>query len=301
MALNAFFRSVDGELALLTPSYPARRLEHPAFEPYPTIDSLLAATEPRVEGKKRYFRPESAAILCALLDRYQQTKGRLWGALLVRAFRPMMRHLARRLLGGTADDRESSLLVSFHAATLRVDPRRDPARIAMYVAQETRRGVFRELRRERDWREVGFGRDPDRCVDPATLERPERDDVGLLRRLPRGTTGATLAALGHEGPLSRLVRRHYASLSPKEQARVYRRLQQRRRRHRQQKCIRETPSRSALRSLPTSEVATTRTGTPTMNTTHHTQMYPESAPAGRFPSLPDPAIAVAMQSPRGAR
>jgi hypothetical protein len=40
-----------------------------------------------------------------------------------------------------------------------------------------------------------------------------------------------METLHHRGALWALVRRHYGSVSEKEQTRVYRRLQQRRRRH----------------------------------------------------------------------
>ena len=157
MALKEFFAALPAELALLAPRYDARRLEHPALASYRSIDALFAETEPKKQGKKKVVSPEGSAILVALVDLHAKTRDRLWGALLLRAFRPMLLNVARHLRGGSRDDRDALLLMSFHEALLRVDPLKDPARIAMYVRQETRRRVFRALGGELEWQDVGFG------------------------------------------------------------------------------------------------------------------------------------------------
>jgi hypothetical protein len=231
MLLNEFFDSLTRELRLLAPRYEARRFEHPTLASYPSIDSLLAETEPRKEGKKQVVSPEGSAILCALLDLHRRTRDRLWGAVLLRAFQPMMLAVGKKLIGGTRDERDAVLLASFHDAILRVDPARDPLRIAMYVRQETRRGVFRELRKELDWESIGFGEEADLCSDAVSFEPPP-----CLRGAGSGglsglATRALMSTVRSHGALWELVRQHYGSLSPKEQARVYRRLRQRRRRH----------------------------------------------------------------------
>jgi hypothetical protein len=231
MLLNKFFDSLTGELLLLEPRYQIRRFEHPVLASHPSIDSLLAETEPRKEGKKQVVSSEGAAILCALLDLHRRTRDRLWGAVLLRAFQPMLLAAGKKLVGGSRDDRASLLLASFHDATLRVDPARDPVRIAMYIRQETRRGVFRELRKELDWEGVGFGEEADLCADAASFELPpclrDASSGGLSGR----ARCALMSTMCRRGALWNLVRQHYASRSPKEQAKIYRRLRQRRRRH----------------------------------------------------------------------
>jgi uncharacterized protein with WD repeat len=141
----------------------------------------------------------------------------------------MMLGVGKKLVGGSRDDRASLLLASFHDATLRVDPTRDPVRIAMYVRQETRRGVFRELRKELDWERVGFGEDADQCSDAVSFEPPPCLKSASSESLPGRANGA-LMTTHCRGALWILVRKRHASLSPKEQAKIYRRLQKRRRR-----------------------------------------------------------------------
>jgi len=172
MHLNEFFESLTGELLLLGPRYQARRFEHPLLTSYPSIESVLAETEPRKEGKKQVVSPEGAAILCTLVDLHRRTRDRLWGTVLLRAFQPMLLAVGRKLVGGSPEERAALLLASFQEAVLRVDPLRDPLRIAMYVRQETRRGVFRELRKELDWEGVGFGEEADQCSDAVSFEPP---------------------------------------------------------------------------------------------------------------------------------
>ncbi len=231
MLLSEFFESLTGELALLGARYEARHFEQPRLASYPSIASLLVETVPRTEGKKQVVSPEGAAILCVLVDLNRRTRDRLWGTVLLRAFQPMLLAVAKKLRGGPRDERDALLLSSFHGALLRVDPFRDPLRIAMYIRQETRRRVFRELGKELDWEGVGFGVEADLCPDPALLDPPSLRESLEARGLRKRASGALVGTAGERGALWVLVRGHYASSSPKEQARIYRRLRQRRRRH----------------------------------------------------------------------
>jgi hypothetical protein len=233
MRLNTF-RALSRELAFLSPRYDAQRFEHPVLASYASLDALFAETEPKKQGKKKVVSPEGSAILVALVELHARTRDRLWGALLLRAFQPMLERVARRLLGGSRDDREASLLISFHEALLRVDPQKDPLRIAMYVRQETRRRVFRELGDELEWQDVGSsGEDVDLCVDPSSPPEPSL----LSRRwkaskaLCKGGAPPGLLDTAHDrGALWSLVRQEHGHLPAKEQARIYRRLQKRRHR-----------------------------------------------------------------------
>jgi hypothetical protein len=232
MPLKEFFAALSGELALVAPRYDARRLEHPVLASYGSIDELFAETEPKKQGKKTVVSPEGSAILVTLVDLHARTRDRLWGALLLRAFRRMLLNVARRLRGGSRDDRDALLLMSFHEALLRVDPLRDPARITMYVRQETRRRVFRALGDELEWQDIGFGTDADLCADPKSPPEPSL----LSRRwkaskaVCKGAPHNLLDTAEDRGALSCLVRKNHGSLPAKEQARIYRRLQKRRHR-----------------------------------------------------------------------
>jgi hypothetical protein len=232
MPLKAFFAALSDELALLAPRYDTQRLEHPILASYGSIDALFAETEPKMQGKKKVVSPEGSAVLVALVELHAKTRDRLWGALLLRAFQPMLMNVARHLRGGSRDDRDSLLLMSFHEALLRVDPLRDPARIAMYVRQETRRRVFRALGDELEWQDVGFGTDADLCADPQSPPEPSL----LSRRwkaskaVCKGAPPSLLDTAQDRGALWSLVRKEHAELPAKEQARIYRRLQKRRHR-----------------------------------------------------------------------
>jgi hypothetical protein len=231
MPLKAFFAALSGEFALVAPRYDAQRLEHPVLASYGSLDALFAETEPKKQGKKTVVSPEGSAILVALVELHAKTRDRLWGALLLRAFRPMLLNVARRLRGGSRDDRDALLLMSFHEALLRVDPLRDPLRIAMYVRQETRRRVFRALGDELEWQDVGFGTDADLCADPKSHElsllgRRWRTTKAVFQGAPQGF----LDTAQDRGALSCLVRKNHGSLPAKEQVRIYRRLQKRRHR-----------------------------------------------------------------------
>jgi hypothetical protein len=147
----------------------------------------------------------------------------------------MMLAVGSKLVGASRDDRASLLLVSFQEAVLRVDPLRDPLRIAMYVRQETRRGVFRELRKELDWEQMGFGEEADECSDAVSFEPPPCLRSARSDGLPGRAAGALMGTMHRRGALWNLVRHHYASLSPKEQVRIYRRWQKRRRRRREER------------------------------------------------------------------
>jgi hypothetical protein len=232
MVLSAFFGTLTAELALVAPRYDAQRLEHPVLASYRSLDALFAETEPKKQGKKTVVSPEGSAILVALVDLHAKSRDRLWGALLLRAFRPMLLNVARRLRGGSRDDRDALLLMSFHEALLRIDPLKDPARIAMYVRQETRRRVFRALGDELEWQDVGFGTEADLCADPKSPPEPSL----LSRRWKaskavfKGASPSLLDTAQDRGALWTFVRKEHGSLPAKEQARLYRRLQKRRHR-----------------------------------------------------------------------
>jgi hypothetical protein len=136
----------------------------------------------------------------------------------------MLKHVFKKLCGADREERLALLLTSFQEAIRRVDPCRDPVRIAMYVRQTTRRNVFAALGDQRDWEEVGFGVDPDETQDERAEARTtaaerlrEMPDLELLRT--RAEHGALWEWVQREVPGTR-----------KDQLRAYQRLRQRRHR-----------------------------------------------------------------------
>jgi hypothetical protein len=290
MSRNTVLRALSRELAFLGPRYDARRLDHPVLATYDSLDALFAATEPKQQGKKKVVSPEGSAVLVALVELHGRTRDRLWGALLLRAFEPMLLRVARHLKGGSRADRDATLLMSFHEALLRVDTRKDPLRIAMYVRQETRRRVFRALGGELEWQDVEFGDeadDVDDSVDPTPPPEPSLLDRRwkASKAVLKGAPPSLLATTEDRGALWTLVRKEHGHLPAKEQARIYRRLQKRRHRvvgrlrdrllaerrpateeatstvRSEETCLRTTPSGSSVLSMdlhnPTTPVAVT--------------------------------------------
>lgn len=232
MALTEFFACVSSELAFVGPRYTARRFDHAALAPYPTIPSLLAETAPIRVDKKWRVTPEGSRILCALIELHQRTpRDRLWVAILLRAFEAMLKATARKLKGGSRDDQTCLLLACFNRALVRVDPEHDPERIAMYVRHRTRRALFRALKKELEWDDISSGIDVEHCADPTWLRHPLLEGTWAGPRSLDDAPNETLASTReHRGALWALVRQRYGSLPEKEQMRAYRRLQ--RRRHR---------------------------------------------------------------------
>ena len=205
---KSVFHGLARELDLLAPTYAklhlALHLAHPALSPYPTLSSLL---ERVTQGPRDNALKE---LLAGLIAIRQSTPHRLWVAILLRAFRPMLAKLWKTLFGSDCEERLALLLTSFQEALLEIKPLRDPVRIAMYVRQATRRRAIVALKREVCWADDGFGEDVDDVIDPG---RPPPEDSLALRKL--------LA----KGALSSHVRESHPSLPRDEQARLCRRLE----------------------------------------------------------------------------
>jgi hypothetical protein len=198
---QTLFHGLARELDLLTATYAKLHAAHPALTPYPTLPILLErlTTGPRDDTKKE--------LLAALIVIRQSSPHRLWVAILLRAFRPMLAKLWKKLFGSHYEERLALLIFSFQEAIRRLDARRDPVRIGMYVRQATRRKVIELLTEEIQWGEVGFGEDADEIEsgqDPPPTERVR----SVEKLLGRG------ALLAH-------VRRRHPALPADEQARIY--------------------------------------------------------------------------------
>ncbi len=195
------------ELALLAPTYARLRAEHPALAPYPTLPSLLArvTTGPHDDAK--------CALIASLVAIRQSSPHRLWVAILMRAFWPMLAKLWKELFGSDMQERLALLVLAFQGALEHVDPIRDPVRIGMYIRQGTRRRAIVALAKEAQWFDVGFGVDADEVADNR-MERAAKDQ-GRLR---------AAHAMLEAGTLFAHVRSVYTDLSLEEQTRVYQKL-----------------------------------------------------------------------------
>jgi hypothetical protein len=230
MVLKDFRAALTAELTLLSRRYDQRRLEHPALAPY-TMAALFDEAKARKVGKTWVHSPEGDAIRCALVELYQRTHDRLWVALVLRVFSPMLCGIARKLRGGSTEERECLLLMCFHCAIDRVDPHKDPSRLSLCVYQKTRRPLFRALKKEIDWEEV-YADVTEDTPDPATLEPPVVTTEREAARIQgEATRQFLLESVAHRGALWQLVREKHGDRPHAEQVRIYQRLKQRRRRH----------------------------------------------------------------------
>jgi hypothetical protein len=219
----AILRQLPREFALLARSYRTRRAWHPAFADYPTLESL-------VEVLTRYVpetRTERLALIRVLIVLHRESGDRLWTALLLRVFRPMLNRTREKLVGATAEELDAALITAFLEALRVVDTNQDPVWLPKHVRWRTRKLVFRALKAETDWESVGFGEDHEVVPDPCTEE--ELFLIGVWLRDEKADTESIelVRALEH-GTLSALVQRRYPDLSPKDYQRVYRRLQTKR-------------------------------------------------------------------------
>jgi hypothetical protein len=175
----------------LARDYVERGHEHPALHAYPTLRMLLSALSKA--GAPLDVRSQ---IVCALITRWRRTHDPLWSSILLQTFDGMLGRLRNRPRGPHRDDAECLVTAAFLEALTRVRPSHDPARIAMYVRQETRRCLFASLRQDDDGEDVVPGVDIDAQPDPATLVPLESrimawdptpamvTDEELLRTLP---------------------------------------------------------------------------------------------------------------------
>jgi hypothetical protein len=219
LTLKSFFHGLSKELDRLAPRYAANP---PAeLSAFPTLPDLLARlTDAQARGTLSH-----GSLVCSVVAIHQSTPHRLWVAILLRSFRPMIRRIFKKLVGADREERLALLLTSFQEAVRRVDPRRDPLRIGMYLKQATRRGVFAELRQERDWEEIGFGTEADEEPDSEAEARALATE--WLKDTP-DTDRELIATAADHGALWALVQRAHPAVGPAERLRIYRQLRYRR-------------------------------------------------------------------------
>jgi hypothetical protein len=206
---KSLFHGLAHELQLLEPSYVRVHLAHPVLQPYPTLTALLdrLTKGPRDQAKNE--------LLASLIVIQKRSPHRIWAAILLRAFRPMLRTLWKELFGTDAQERLALLLIGFQGAIDHLDPWRDPVRLGMYVRQATKRRAIAALTKEVRWNDVGFGEEADEVADVGGTDFPLPERLRAAHRLLRS------------GELAAHVRRAHPRLTPEQQAALHRRLRRR--------------------------------------------------------------------------
>jgi len=144
------------------------------LDAYPTLESLLAA----LVGRDKADPGTRRRLICAGIAEHQTARGPLGAAIVLHAFRGMLVRLSRSLVGVDDRDEADGLVVAGLLEALgRVRPERDPERIGMYVRQETRRAVFRALRRDARTRQYQDPPDEDETLAREAHEASETDET----------------------------------------------------------------------------------------------------------------------------
>jgi hypothetical protein len=180
------------ELRRFASEYEARHVDHPALTPYPTLAALVTklTCSPKRLRKQQLaaLRRERAAILCVLLEAYQQGFDRLWETLVLMALTPMLSIVRKKFTGADAEEREGLFLLGVSSVIRRVDPRHKSEKIFEILWMKTKKHVTPKLRKERQWGDVSFDVEADEVADE-TLPRPEEY---LLLDIPSEANGGAV-------------------------------------------------------------------------------------------------------------
>ena len=143
MHMNHTFHNLRTTLPRFAPTFVAAASRQPALAPFADPPAALAALEPASSLDDR----QRDAVIRALVAENQASKHPLWPAMLLLAFEPAVRRLARHL--GNANDEEIDQLVvaSFWEAIGGV--RADTRAIVLAIRREAARKVYQSLRRAR--------------------------------------------------------------------------------------------------------------------------------------------------------
>lgn len=162
--------------ALLTPRrvFEGGRERHPTLVDYESPEVVLATLK---DDRKQTY-PKREALSRALLAEYRKTREALWANLLIVGYYPMLSRLRHRLFCDSVDEAELNQLVvvSFLEALSTLKDHECHDRVAMRLAQTTRRKVFNELRSEREQAHAYRDLDTAHLLDLET-KREERRSV----------------------------------------------------------------------------------------------------------------------------
>jgi len=225
--LPALFKiELPRQLLRLSPGYPSLAARHASLAAYASADAVLFALRRR-PGEPAERRKD---LVVALLRMHRSSPHPLWSTLLLLGCAPIVKRLRKDLHGSNPTMRDSILVESF-LEVLRSVPTSDPVRIYMYIRQDLRRRVFRALRAELDWRQIGFGEEADLVADGCTSNVPAIVEARLMsERAPDEEARSLLHSLVEPSALREAVDRDYAVCSDDERTRIHERL--RKRRHR---------------------------------------------------------------------
>ena len=226
MSRSNLDRLLREELERLAPRYAAVCVKHPQLSAYPTLASLVGRFTDREKNKSRAAQRERSELLAAVIGAFQPTRDRLWGAILVAAFRPML--ATKRFYGADPEEREAIFFAALTEVVDKLDVGQSPDQVHAIVWRGAKKALVRQLRRQTAWSDVGFGDDADATPDPTSSLPESLLAAWLLSRGAEDRPDLDLVIRVHEwGSLASYVKAEYAALPPAERSRVYGRLKRR--------------------------------------------------------------------------
>jgi hypothetical protein len=228
-------RLLKTELERLAPRYASLSVEHAPLVAYPTLASLVGRITDPKKNKSRAAQRERSELLSAVIGAYQQTHDRLWSAILVAAFRPML--ATKRFYGVDPEEREAIFFAALTEVVGKLDVRERHDQVHAIVWRSAKKALVRKLQRQTTWSEVGFGDDADETPDRTTWLPEPWLAAWLLSRRACERVGAKdrpdldlIVRVEEWGSLKAYVEREHTALSPMERSRIYGQLQRRHRR-----------------------------------------------------------------------
>ena len=229
MSTSNLARILQEELDRLAPRYASVCAQHAPLSAYPTLAALVSRLTDPKKNKSEASQRERSELLVAIIAAFQPTHDRLWGAILVAAFRPML--AARQFFGAEPEEREAIFFAALVEVVDKLDVRERPEEVHAAVWRAAKRVLVRKLRRQVAWGELGFGDEADETPDRTswlpqpllaawllTRGKEDRPDVDLLLRVYEW------------GSLRAYVEAQHADLPPEERSRIYGRFRKRYRR-----------------------------------------------------------------------
>jgi hypothetical protein len=217
------------ELDRLAPRYASLCTQHPPLSAFPTLPALVSRLADPEKNRSEASKRERSVLLAAVIAAFQPANDRLWGAILVAAFRPML--AATHLYGADPEEREGIFFGALVEVIDKLDVRERPDEVHAAVWRAAKRVLVRKLRRQVAWSDVGFGDEADETPDRTswlpqpllaawllTRGKKDRPDIDLLIRVSEW------------GSLRTYVDGQHAASPPEERSRIYGRLRKRHRR-----------------------------------------------------------------------
>jgi hypothetical protein len=171
-------RLLKKELERLAPRYASLSVEHAPLVAYPTLASLVGRLTDPKKNNSLAAQHERSELLSVVIGAYQQTHDRLWSAILVAAFRPML--ATKRFYGADREEREAIFFAALTEVVGKLDVRERRDQVHAIVWRSAKKALVRKLQRQTTWSEVGLRTDVPLAEEAAADAPVTCDHDGLV-------------------------------------------------------------------------------------------------------------------------